>query len=64
MKPHTLLAESTTPDGASISLHEHDGTYSISFQGQELMHSKASASELLLGKLLELSGRASFYSAG
>ena len=32
-------------------LYEHDGAYSISFQGQELMHSKASASELLLGKL-------------
>jgi spermidine synthase len=34
-----------------MSLYEHDGAYSISFQGQELMHSKASASELLLGKL-------------
>ena len=51
MKPRILLAESTTPDGAPMSLYEHDGAYSISFQGQELMHSKASASELLLGKL-------------
>ena len=34
-----------------MSLHEHDGAYSISLQEQELMHSKASASELLLGKL-------------
>ena len=34
-----------------MSLYEHDGAYSISFKGQELMHSKASASELLLGKL-------------
>jgi spermidine synthase len=51
MKPRILLAESTTPDGAPMSLYEHDGAYSISFKGQELMHSKASASELLLGKL-------------
>jgi spermidine synthase len=51
MKPRNLLAESTTPDGAPMSLHEHDGAYSISYHGQELMHSKASASELILGKL-------------
>jgi len=51
MKPRILLAESTTPDGAAMSLYEHDGAYSISFKGQELMHSKASASERLLGKL-------------
>ncbi len=44
MKPRNLVAESTTPDGASMSLNEHDGAYSISFQGQELMHSKASFS--------------------
>ena len=51
MKPRNLVAESTTPDGASVSLHQHDGAYSISFQWQELMNSKASVSELLLGKL-------------
>jgi spermidine synthase len=51
MKPRILLAESTTPDGAPMSLYEHDGAYSISFRGQELMHSKASASEFLLGKM-------------
>jgi spermidine synthase len=51
MKPRILLAESSTPDGAAMSLFEHDGAYSISFKGQELMHSKASTSELLLGKL-------------
>ena len=51
MKPRILIAESTTPDGAPMSLYEHDGAYSISFRGQELMHSKASASELLLGKM-------------
>ena len=51
MKPRNLVAESTIPDGASVSLHQHDGAYSISFQGQELRHSKAAVSELLLGKL-------------
>ena len=34
-----------------MSLYEHDGAYSISMTGQELMHSKACASESLLGKL-------------
>ena len=51
MKPRIKIAESVTPEGAPMALYEHDGAYSISFQGQELMHSKASASELLLGKL-------------
>ncbi|MFT5837386.1 MAG: spermidine synthase [Candidatus Azotimanducaceae bacterium] len=51
MKPRILIAESTTPDGEPMSLYEHDGAFSISFKGQELMHSKASASELLLGKM-------------
>lgn len=51
MKPRIKIAESVTPDGAPMALYVHDGDYSISFKGQELMHSKASASELLLGKL-------------
>jgi len=45
------VAESTTPEGGAMALYEHDGAYSISFGGQELMHSKASASETLLGEL-------------
>lgn len=51
MKPRIKLAESTTPDGAPMALYEHDGAFSISFQGQELMHTGASASELRLGEL-------------
>lgn len=51
MKPKTLLADSETPDGLLMALYTHDGDYSISLKGQELMHSKASASELLLGEL-------------
>lgn len=34
-----------------MTLHEHDGAFSINFNGQELMHSKASASESLMGNL-------------
>lgn len=51
MKPRIKLAESVAPDGAAMALFHHDGAYSISFKGQELMHSKAAASELLLGSL-------------
>ncbi len=51
MKPHRNLAETRTPDGARLSLHEHDGSYCIRLNGQDLMHSDTSASELLLGEL-------------
>lgn len=51
MKPHRLLAEARTPDGGSLTLHEHDGSYCIRLGGRELMHSKASASELALGEV-------------
>jgi len=32
-----------------MALYEQDGAFSVNFEGQELMHSKASASETLLG---------------
>lgn len=51
MKPRVKLAESTTPDGGAMTLYEHDGKYCISYAGQELMHSGASASEILLGEI-------------
>lgn len=51
MKPHHNLAETRTPDGARLSLHEHDGSYCIRLDGQDLMHSMTSASEVLLGEL-------------
>jgi spermidine synthase len=51
MKPHHNLAETRTPDGARLSLHEHDGSYCIRLNGQDLMHSVTSASEILLGEL-------------
>lgn len=51
MKPRIKLAEVKTPDGGQLSLYEHDGVWSMSLNGAELMHSKASASERLLGEL-------------
>lgn len=51
MKPRIKLAEARTAEGGVIALYEHDGSFSINVNGQELMHSKACASELLLGKV-------------
>ena len=51
MKPHLTLAETTTPNGARLTLNEHDGTFCIRVNGQQLMHSSVSASELLLGQM-------------
>ena len=50
MKPRVKLAESTFTGGI-LALVEHDGSYSISLDGKELMHSRANSSELLLGSL-------------
>jgi spermidine synthase len=51
MKPRLKLAESKTPSGGVMGLYEQDGAFSINIGGQELMHSKANASECLLGSL-------------
>jgi spermidine synthase len=51
VKPERKLAETTTREGARLGLYEHDGGYAIRLDGQTLMHSKMSASELLLGEL-------------
>lgn len=51
MKPRIKLADTKTVDGGTLSLFEQDGDYSISFEGQELMHSRLNASEKLLGEL-------------
>lgn len=50
MKPRVKLGETELP-GGKMALYEHDGAFSVSFKGQELMHSKANASERLLGEL-------------
>lgn len=51
VKPRIKLADTQTLDGGTMSLYEQDGDYSISFEGQELMHSRLNASEKLLGEL-------------
>ena len=51
MKPKIKLAEVTLESGAVMALYSHDGTYSMSVNGQELMHSEACASERLMGTL-------------
>ena len=51
MKPRIKLAETKTASGGILALYEQDGAYSINLSGQELMHSKACASEQLLGTL-------------
>lgn len=51
MKPTIKLAETTTPDGARLTLHEHDGAFSVRVNGQALMDSRVAASELQIGEL-------------
>jgi spermidine synthase len=51
MKPERKLAETTIRSGGRLMLHEHDGNYAIRLNGQTLMLSAQSASELLLGEL-------------
>src|ERR1019366_5785173 len=51
MKPNVKLAEATTPGGARLILYEHDGAYCIRLNGQILMHSSATTSEVRLGEL-------------
>ena len=51
MKPQILVAETQAPGGARLTLHAHDGRYSIRVNGKELMNSGATASELELGEL-------------
>lgn len=51
MKPNVILAETKTPDGARLTLVEHDGDFCIRVNGQQLMHSAVTASELQLGTL-------------
>ena len=51
MKPNITLAETTTPNGARMTLVEHDGSFCIRVNGQQLMHSLVATSELKLGFL-------------
>ena len=51
MKPRIKLDEAKTPDGGTLALFEHDGSYGISLDGKELMHSRMSFSEEALGRI-------------
>jgi spermidine synthase len=51
MKPNITLAETRTPNGGRMTLVEHDGSYCIRVNGQQLMHSAVSTSEIELGRL-------------
>lgn len=51
MKPHVKLAETKTPDGGRLTLHEHDGAYCVRLNGQALMDSTVATSELQIGEL-------------
>ncbi|MDZ4288186.1 MAG: hypothetical protein U0984_09515 [Prosthecobacter sp.] len=51
MKPFTNLAQSTTPDGAELTLHGHDGQFYLRVNRQPLMGTNASESEKVLGAL-------------
>jgi len=51
MKPNITLAEVRTPNGARMTLVEHDGSYCIRVNGQQLMHSSVASSEIKLGAI-------------
>jgi spermidine synthase len=51
MKKWTTLEQALTPDGKTISLHEHDGSYAIRVDGVPLMSTRQHASEERLAEL-------------
>ena len=51
MKPWTTLDRALTPDGKTISLDEHDGSYTIRVDGISLMSTRQHASEEKLAAL-------------
>ena len=51
MKKWTSVDKTLTPDGKTISLHEHDGSYAIRVDGAELMSTRQHASEERIAEL-------------
>jgi spermidine synthase len=49
LKKWTLLEQALTPDGSTLSLAEHDGTFVLRVNGRELMSTRHSFSEEQLG---------------
>ena len=52
MKPFTTLAQARTPDGADLSLHEHDGQFYLRVNRQPLMGTNATESERVMARLV------------
>lgn len=51
MKADLKLAQANSPDNALLTLHQHDGDFSIRHNGHALMHAKLNASECLIGEI-------------
>ena len=51
MKPLRTLAETRTPDGSRLTLHEHDGDTFMKLNGRQVMSSAATASEVQLAEV-------------
>ena len=51
MKTSNLIDQTLAPDGKTISLHEHDGSYFIRVDGNPLMSTRQHASEERLAEL-------------
>jgi len=51
MKPLHTLAETRTPDGSRLTLHEHDGDTFLKLNGRQVMNSAATASEVQLAEI-------------
>jgi len=51
MKPRVRIATARTPDGGEMMLYQHGRDFSITINGQDLMHSRQHESELELARL-------------
>jgi spermidine synthase len=52
LKKHELLDSAATPDGSVLTLHRHDGSYTIKVDNVELMSSRRHSSEDVLADLV------------
>jgi spermidine synthase len=50
MKPRVIIATAQTPDGGEMVLYQHDHDFSITINGNDLMHSRRHESELELSR--------------
>ena len=50
MIPFRTLAETRTPEGSRLTLHEHDGEFFMKLDGRQLMSTTSTSSELMLAQ--------------